>query len=214
MSSLLKVVLLVVSVAGCSSCQEPGRLATFAADAKKRGEKTAEIFDKIPRVTSDNLESALRESSVVLVTALPKQVVVTTPDTVDTWQFVKIEQWLSEAASPTDDCDVSPGAPAVRSADEAILAIAAGTTTIDGVEVSVTTHASIKFTPGRRYLLLVDKCPNPVVRLIYGHQSVIEVDDTGALSSPWSHTFDPFAKELLGVKTVDAIKERIRNPSR
>lgn len=104
MSSLLKVGLMVLSVAGFSSCREPGRLADFAAGAKQRGEKTAEIFDKVPRVTSNNLESA--------------------------------------------------------------------------------------------------------------QQSIYLVDKTGAISAPRSDTFDPFAQELLDVKTVDAIKERIRNASR
>ena len=213
MSSVLKVALVLLSAAVCSSCREPGRLASFVAHAKERGEKTAEIFDRVPRVTSDNLESALKESSVVLATASPKQVVVTTPDTVGTWQFVKIEQWLSQAPSRPYDCDVRPRAPAVRSADEAVLGIGAGTTTIDGVEVSVTTEAAIKFTPGQRYLLFVAKCPNQVVSLIYGDQSVYLVDNTGAISAPRSETFDPFAKELLGVKTVDAIKERVSKPS-
>lgn len=214
MSSLIKVGLVVLSVAGFSSCREPGRLAAFAAGAKQRGEKTAEIFDKVPRVTSDNLESALKETSVVLATALPKQVVVTTPETVGTWQFVKIEQWLSQVPSRPFDCGQFPSPPAVHSADEAVLGIGAGTTTIDGVEVSVMTEASIKFTPGQLYLLLVGKCPNQEVRLTYGEQSVYQVDNTGSISASRSETFDPFAKELLGLKTVDAIKERIPNASR
>ena len=191
MSSLLKVVLVLLSVAGCSSCREPdasrtdrGRLATFVAYAKERGEKAAELFDKVPRVTSNNLESALEESSVVLATALPKQVVVTTPDMVFTWQFVKIEQWLSQAPSRPLDCGLIPRAQAIPSADEAVFPIAAGTTRIDGVDVSVTTAASMKLTPGQRYLLLIGKCLNQEVRLIYGHQSIYEVDDTGAISAP------------------------------
>jgi len=214
MSSLLKVGLMVLSIAGLSSCGQPGRLAAFAASAKQRGENTAEIFDKVPRVTSNNLESALKESSVVLAIALPKQVVVTTPDTVGTWQFVKIEQWLSQVPSRPFDCGQLPRPPAVPSADEAVLGIGSGTTTIDGVEISVTTEASIKFTPGQLYLLLVGKCPNQEIKLIYGEQSVYLVDKTGAISAPRSETFDPFAQELLGAKTVDAITERIRNASR
>jgi len=214
MSSLLKVALMVLSVAGCSSCREPGRLSTFAASAKQRGEKTTKIFDKVPRVTSDNLESALRESSVVLATASAKQMIVTTPDMVFTWQIVKIEQWLSQAASPPHDCGLVPRPQAIPSTDEAMVPIAAGTTTIDGIMISVTTEESQRFTPGQLYLLLVGKCPNQEVRLIYGEQSVYLVENTGAISAPRSETFDPFAKELLGVKTVDAIKERIRNPSR
>lgn len=214
MSRLLKVALVLLFVAGCSSCRQPvrsgtDRLAGFVAHAKARGEKTVEIFDKVPSVTSNDLESALKESSVVLVTASPKQVVVTTPDMVYTWQFIKTEQWLSQAPSRPYDCGLIPRAQATLSADEAMFPIAAGTTTIDGVLVSVTTEAAIKFTPGQRYLLLVGKCLDQEVRLTYGEQSVYEVDATGALSAPRSETFDPFAKELLGVKTVDALKERI-----
>jgi hypothetical protein len=206
---------MVLSVAGFSSCREPGRLAAFAAGAKQRGEKTAEIFDKVPRVTSNNLESALKASSVVLATASPKQVVVTTQEMVYTWQFVKIEQWLSQVPLRPHDCGQIPRPPlAIPSADEAMVPIGAGTTTIDGVMISVTTEESQKFTPGQLYLLLVGECRNQEVRLIYGEQSVYLVDNTGAISAPRSETFDPFAKELLAVKTVDAIKERIRNSSR
>src|SRR5688572_15039438 len=96
MSSLLKVALMVLSVAGCSSCREPGRLSTFAASAKQRGEKTTKIFDKVPRVTSDNLESALRESSVVLATASAKQMIVTTPDMVGS--RAASARWARESA--------------------------------------------------------------------------------------------------------------------
>jgi hypothetical protein len=204
----LSVVALISGAFRSLEHQEPkGSLASAAAEAKKRG-----LSSIVVQIVIEGVDLPLRDlakmSSIVIATPLdrpPAQVV--TPDIIRTWYALKVTDVLARRQAPSDGCSVASPRSFVRGSDEIAIPLARGTTTIDGVSVTVISPEHlISFVPGERFLLFGDRCPSGGFTLAAGELSVFQVTASGRLEFRHSEPRLPFIKDVLQIATVDDLK--------
>lgn len=190
-----------------------GRLAEMAAAAKARGENHVVremMMVDIPFETG--LKEVIQTNSLVLATLVGRPAVqVVQPDFIETWRVLRLVRALASGPSaPSAFCSQQlPASLSLRSGELA-LGLVSGSTTIDGVSVTVRgVFSRLEFTTARQYLLVGTQCPSGVFALHHGASSVLYVSPAGRVTPEWPERPLPFARELVSLGTVSQIADYV-----
>ncbi len=127
-----------------------------------------------------------------------------------TAQDFRVERWLHRVPTSASDC-YTPWSGV--SDDESLVTtrIATGTVVVDGVQITETTQAGIRFSPGQRYVLLVNDCAGRRTELAYSFNSLFKVSDDGQLLVADENSLQiPFVKEIAESKTIAGLEEKLK----
>lgn len=211
------VAVLLISSVGCGSAQEYSseitseRLAQLAKKAKAEGKRSITTGLVLERDTGSALLDVFRNSSIVVVTATgAPRVRVVGEASIMTAQDFRVERWLHRVPTSASDC-YTPWSGV--SDDESLVTtrIATGTVVVDGVQITETTQAGIRFSPGQRYVLLVNDCAGRRTELAYSFNSLFKVSDDGQLLVADENSLQiPFVKEIAESKTIAGLEEKLK----
>ena len=187
----------------------PGTFRSYAQGARKRGQTSTTVRPLIDEYDdSQSLNEVLAERSVFLV-VLSRLAARTDvlPADMQTWHIFTVEQSLSQR--PQDAGAHCAGFAHVATApNEVAIAFAGGTTTIDGVSVTMDPEPSYPLHVGERYLVFGDLCFGTRTFLLsHGLPDLFVVSKSGALSSRYGS--GRFVGEVLALRTVEGLKTRL-----
>ena len=163
MGKTLSGLLLVMLLIGPACRQRPienssgGSLSISAAQARQRGEKSVRLRDLAGLDTESALNDIISASAIVIGFGGDTKLEVT-PDSITTWQYLKVSEWLQRSTVEPHDlaCGTSPPPAA---ADHVVIPFGRGTAMVDGVQITLENETDVSLEKGRRYLIIGHECP-------------------------------------------------------
>jgi hypothetical protein len=176
------------------------RMQWYAQKARAAGRDEIEMpapnIDYGGSSPSTNLDAALAAYSVVVAQPIQEQTIAGS-DQIVTWYRFKVLRWLVKQPFPAcKGCEpvVAPPAMTVQNEDEFVAAKLGGTTSIDGVKVSMAT-SSPRLNLGATYLLFISRYSTGGAEIGAGPNGIFVVDNTESIR-PLKRSQHPIQRDI------------------
>ncbi len=188
-----------------------GHLRRVAAAARQKGESSAVMgyFDE-PNLFGSSLADALEHYSFLTAVATPAQQVEVAPDEIRTWFIFDGAGHVAGARTAGPRCGTLRLPTNVKLSDgQLAMPLRIGSADVDGIRLTMQgADSELTLRPGQKYLLIVQLCPDQVIRPSYGALSVFYVDSQGGIRPVVTSKPNQTATSVLdGLGTIERLRE-------
>jgi hypothetical protein len=197
-------------LSACRGQPYSGPLADYVRRAKQE-HRTSTSFGELYEPTYESLRDLLTKYSLVVVTPLRVNAAQTVANAgIQSWTVFRLVEVVVNRPTSAERCRWPlPSSLSLKSGELAFVR-SGGSTTIDGVTITMNTNAFLPEDSTRNYLVVAVTCPNGVAysALPISEESVFEITPQGRIVSGPGTRF-PSQIEMQALGTLDRVKNYV-----